>query len=591
MPAYRSQIETQFYWHWVKFLSTGRRNTIAENLRAAQILDIISRYTQDIAVERTPLARLRYSVQEMLFQDVDQMRKLSLPEKVRYMIQELGPTFVKFGQIISSRTMDLPPEWREQLEKLQSNVPPFSYQRARQIIMDELHDTPENLFASFEEKPFAAASIAQAHRATLHDGTQVVVKVQRPNIDVAVKADLNIINDLAKQIQRKQEWAQTMDIYGLVSEFGQSILSEMDYRNEASNINLLAHNMSSIESVHIPRVYSSLTSRKVLTMEYLPGVKSTETSQIDAAGLDRKVMAQDFVRAIVKQALFDGYFHADLHPGNILVNLETGQIGFLDMGLMGELNRTQRMGLADVLVSFVEKDGYNLGKAVLRLSNPIPGAVVDEKAFLESMEMFARRFLVENVTMDATLDGLQNIMGRYGLRLDSNFVLAFKTLMQADQIIRALDPEMVFTEVAVSSSRAELLEQFNAETVADMFGKQLSRSSREVIYRLPSLVDATTKWLDQYEKGRMSVHIDTSDLTPQVEKLDNVLSKSLDRLLIGLIMAGWLVGAAIASTINITILGFQISDLAFYMFLIGAVVGAVVVYQAISRLNREEDFD
>ena len=589
MPAYQSQIETQFYWRWVRFLSMGRRNAIAENLRAAQIMDIISRYTQDIAVEQTPLARLRYAVQELLFQDVDQMRKLTLPEKVRYMIQEMGPTFVKFGQIISSRTMDLPPEWREQLEKLQSNVPPFPFDRARQIIMDELHDTPENLFASFEEEPFAAASIAQAHRATLHDGTQVVVKVQRPNIDVAVKADLNIINDLAKQVQRKQEWAQTMDLYGLVNEFGQSILSEMDYRNEASNINLLAKNMEQFESIHIPRVYASLTSRKVLTMEFIPGVKIVEVEQIDAAGLDRKALAQDFVRSIVKQALFDGYFHADPHPGNILVNLETGRIGFLDMGLMGEMNRTQRMGLADVLVSFVEKDGYNLGKAILRLSIPIPGATVDEQAFLESMEMFARRFLVDDVTMDATLDALQSIMGRYGLRLDSNFVLAFKALMQVDQIIRALDPNMVFTEIAVSSSRAELLEQFNAETIADMFGKQLSRSSREVIYRLPSLVEATTKWLDQYEKGRMSVHFDTSDLTPQVEKLDRALTKSLDRLLVGLVMAGWLVGAAIASTIDIEVFGVSLSDLAFYMFMIGAVIGAVVVYQAVRRLNREDD--
>ena len=135
----------------------------------------------------------------------------------------------------------------------------------------------------------ACRAIAQAHRATLHDGTPVVVKVQRPNIDVAVQADLNINNDLAKQVQRKQEWAQTMDLYGLVNEFGQSILSEMDYRNEASNINLLAKNMEQFESIHIPRVYSSLTSRKVLTMEFIPGVKIVEVEQIDAAGLDRVV--------------------------------------------------------------------------------------------------------------------------------------------------------------------------------------------------------------------------------------------------------------------------------------------------------------
>ena len=152
------------------------------------------------------------------------------------MIQELGPTFVKFGQIISSRSAELPPEWQEQLSKLQSNVPPFSSEKAREIIISELKGTPETLYASFEEEPFAAASIAQVHRATLHDGTPVVVKIQRPNIDVAVRADLNVINDLTKRIQKQQEWAKTMDLHGLFDEFGQSILYEMDYRNEAANI-------------------------------------------------------------------------------------------------------------------------------------------------------------------------------------------------------------------------------------------------------------------------------------------------------------------------------------------------------------------
>lgn len=240
MPALRSQIETQYYWRWLGMLSTGRRNRIAENLRASQITDIIMRYTEDIAVEMTPLAELRNYVQAILFHDVDVMRSLTLPEKVRYMLQELGPTFVKFGQIVSSRTADLPPEWQEQLNKLQSNVPPFSYEKAREIVSRELKGDPDTLFATFEAEPFAAASTAQVHRATLHDGSHVVVKIQRPNIDVAVQADLNIINDLTAKIQRKQEWAQTLDLHGLFEEFGDSILHELDYRNEASNVGLLA---------------------------------------------------------------------------------------------------------------------------------------------------------------------------------------------------------------------------------------------------------------------------------------------------------------------------------------------------------------
>jgi predicted unusual protein kinase regulating ubiquinone biosynthesis (AarF/ABC1/UbiB family) len=191
--------------------------------------------------------------------------------------------------------------------------------------------------------------------------------------------------------------------------------------------------------------------------------------------------------------------------------------------------------------------------------------------------------------MEAAFTALQDIMRRYGLRLDSNFVLAFKTLMQADQIIRALDPNILFTEVAVESSSGLLREQLNKESVGDMLSKQLSRSAREVAYRVPSLVDATTKWLDQYEKGRLTVYVDTSDLTPHVDKLDRTMTKSLDRLIVGLVLVGWLVGAAIASTADVNIGDFPLSDLAFYMFLIGAIVGGFVAFQALWRLRREDD--
>ena len=589
MPAFRSQIETQFYWRWVGLLSDGRRNKIADNLRAAQITTIIMRYTEDIAIDMTPLARFRHFMQKMLFQDVDLMQNLTLPEKTRYMIQELGPTFVKFGQIVSSRTTDLPQEWEEQLAKLQSNVPPFSYEKAREIVIKELKDEPENLFSFFEAEPFAAASTAQVHRATLHDGTPVVVKIQRPNIDVAVRADLNVINDLTKRVQRKQEWAKTMDLYGLVDEFGQSILYELNYRNEASNVSLLARNMAQFDTIHVPKVYPDLTTDKILTMDFMPGVKINNVDRIEAAGWDRSLIARNFVQAMIKQALFDGFFHADPHPGNVLVNLETGQIEFLDMGLMGELNRMQRMALGDVLVSMVEGDGYSLGKAGMRLSRPLPGATVDEGAFLEAMERFGDRFLGSDAPMDEAFNALQAMMGRYGLRLDRNFVLAFKTLMQADQIIRTLDPKINFSKTAVESSTVLLREQVNTENLSEMVSKQISRSAREVVYRIPDLVEATTKWLDQYEKGEFSVHVDTSDLTPQVDKFDKAISKSLDRLLLGLILTGWLVGAAIASTVQINVFGFPLASLAFYMFLAGAIIGAFVVVQTIIRLNKEAD--
>jgi ubiquinone biosynthesis protein len=591
-PEFHSGIESQFYWRWVGYLSSGRRNLIAENLRVVQIMDIIERYTKDIVVEMTPLARFRTFMQELIFRDVDPIHEMELPEKIRHMLQELGPTFVKFGQIVSSRAEQLPPEWEAELERLQSNVPPFPYESAREILIDELGDSPETLFASFEKEPFAAASTAQVHRATLHDDTPVVVKIQRPNIDVTVKADLNVMNDLAKRIQKRQVWAKEIDLRGLVKEFSEGILYELDYRNEASNIRLLSRNMAQFDFVRIPAVYGDLSSTKVLTMDFVAGVKISDVPAITEAGIDKGILAREFVHAMVKQTLFDGFFHADPHPGNVMVNLETGQIGFLDMGLMGELNRMQRMALADLLVSMVEQDGYNMGKAALRLSKPLPGRTIDEGQFLENMDRFGQRFLGDTeADMSYVFTALQDMLRRNGLRLDPNFTLVFKTLMQADEIIRRLEPEIYLSEVAVESSMMLMRQQANTEYIGEQVRKQVSRSSREVIYRIPNLVEATTKWLDQYEKGKLSVHVDVSDVSKEVTKLDKALGKSLDRLVIGLILAGWLIGAAIVSTVDISLGDVRLSDLAYYMFIVGAIIGAYVIFQSIRRQRHEADED
>ena len=588
-PAFHSETEGQVYWKWVAYLSSGRRNTIAENLRTAQILDIVTRYTKDIAVDASPLSRFRFFMEDILYRDIDQLEEMELPVKVRYMLQELGPTFVKFGQIVSSRAENLPPEWQEELNKLQSNVPPFSYDSVQRIITDELGAPPETLFATFDKEPLAAASTAQVHRATLLDGTEVVVKVQRPNIDVTVKADLNVLRDLSTRIQRKQEWAQGIDLRGLVFEFADGIMRELDYRNEASNARLLARNMEMFPEIHIPEIYGEYCTAKVLTMEYIEGVKITDVQEIDGAGLDRIALADVFINSFMKQTLFDGFFHADPHPGNVLVNLDSGQIIFLDMGLMGELNRNQRMALADLLISMQQKDGYGLGKAAIKLSQPLPGHTVDEKQFLEAMERFADRFLkVEDADLSIVISSLQDTIRRYGMRLDSNFTLVIKTLMQAEAIVHVLVPTMSITEEAAQSVVSLARQQYDADQIAEIVRTQITRSAREVIYRLPSLVESTTKWLDQYEKGRFEVYIDTGDLDKQVKHLSAGFNKAINRLVMGLALAGWIVGSAIASTFEGEVAGFDLSQFAFYMFIVGAIVGAFVVVRGLWQ-SRDDD--
>jgi ubiquinone biosynthesis protein len=340
----------------------------------------------------------------------------------------------------------------------------------------------------------------------------------------------------------------------------------------------------------MPTIYPQYSTSKVLTMEFIKGVKISDVESIDAAGLDCSALAHDLVQAITKQVLFDGFFHADPHPGNVIVNLESGDIAFLDMGLMGELDRIPRMALADMLVSIREKDGYSLGKATLRLCDPLPGKTIDETAFLENMVRFGQRFLeVQGGDFSHTFSSLQGILERSGLRLKGELTLAFKSWIQVESVVRNLDPSIDISAAAVESAIVIGRDAFTGEALANTVNTQISRSVREVVYRLPNLVDATTKWLDQYERGRLSMHIDTSDLSKEVTKLDRAFTKSLDRLIIGLVLAGWLIGAAIASTIDVNLMGIQLSDLAFYMFILGAVISGYVVLQAIFRLNREED--
>lgn len=257
---------------------------------------------------------------------------------------------------------------------------------------------------------------------------------------------------------------------------------------------------------------------------------------------------------------------------------------------MGELNRDQRMALADLLISMQQKDGYGLGKAAIQLSKPLPGRTVDEKAFLEAMERFADRFLkVEDSDLSIIISSLQDTIRRYGMRLDSEFTLVIKTLMQAEAIVHTLVPTMSITEQAAQSVTSLARQQYDTDQIADIVRTQVTRSAREVVYRLPTLVEATTKWLDQYEKGRFEVHIDTGDLDEQVDSFSTGFNQAINRLVMGLVLAGWIVGAAIASTFEGEVGGFDLSKLAYYMFIAGAIVGAFVVVRGLWQTRDDED--
>ena len=278
-------------WRLADRLPASGRNRPLENLRLAEVQEIILQYGLDISLAGTPLARLRGVSDRLLGRDPDEFGSLSAPAKVRVMLQRLGPTYVKVGQMISSRSDELPPVWREELDKLQSTVPPFPVEQAEAIIRTELGASPDTLFATFEREPLGAASLAQVHRATLLDGTEVAVKVQRPNTQAMVRADLGDMEDLARQAERRIETARTMNLASMIHEFGQGVLTELDYGIEAYQAQRLAEVITGLEGVHVPRVFPELSSSRVVTYEFVRGVKATNVAALDEAGVDRDLVA------------------------------------------------------------------------------------------------------------------------------------------------------------------------------------------------------------------------------------------------------------------------------------------------------------
>jgi ubiquinone biosynthesis protein len=589
-----NETEGKFYWRWLSFLPGGRRNTITESLRLGQILDILSRYMKDLAIERTPLVRIRLYMEDVLYGEGDTVSKLSTPVKVRLMLQALGPTFVKFGQIASSRPELVPPDWRVELERLQSDVPPFSYETARHIVEEQLDNPIEELYASFSEEPFAAASTAQVHRASLMDGTEVVVKIQRPDIDVTVKADLNVIRDLAKSVQQQQEWAKNMDVKGLINEFAQNVMLELDYRNEAANAQTLAYNMREIAGVRIPTIYSDLSAEKVLTMDFVRGVKITKVREIEAAGLDRSQLAHTFLRAMIKQLLVDRFFHGDPHPGNVLVDLQTSEIIFLDMGMMGELTREKRLALGELIWALKEQDQVGLVRTFRKLSKPFKR--VDEARYRDEMERYLSKFFTgqsEGSSLSGIISGALNVLTHSGLRLDKELTLGLKTMIQAEEIYSTLDPGSGgnLVDVAMDTITEFMTQQLNAETIMNSVRMEVTRSARELAGNLPSLTEATVKWLQQYQKGRLSVHIDTSDLDTQLKSTADALNSAVNRLVMGFVLAGLIVGSAIAATVNLTIFGVELSTLALIFFVVGAFIGAYMVLRDLGKSSGSDGED
>ncbi len=567
-------------WGFVDRMPIASRNRLVQNFRFLQVYDILWRYGLDILLSKTPIAPIRDYVGKLLHEETSDFSRMSTPAQVRILLQVLGPTYVKFGQMLSSRSEAMPDDWKAEFARLQSNVAPFPSEDAIREIENSLGKPINELFASFEQKPLAAASTAQVHRATLMDGSNVVVKVQRPFIVPKINADLGILKDLVNAMEDHFAGVRDLNAGGILHEFSVNLIRELDYTNEAYYARRLKTTMANLRGVHVPTIYSDLSRPRVMAMEFVKGVKITNVEAIEQAGLDRKALARTYLRAMLQQILFDGYFHGDPHPGNVLVSLETGEIIFLDMGMMGLISPAQRMNVGDLLVAMNDKDAYELASVFLRITKPF--REVNEVQFRADVDEIVNRYMIyvaESESLSGALNQFFDLLQRSGLSLDSELTLTLKALIQGEEIVRTLDPDLWLVEEGVVMIRGMLVEQITIDNVADQVQRQVTRQARELVRRLPDLANATMKWLDQYEQGKVTVFLDTSDLNTRLDDL-NV---SVRRMAAAFVILGVILGAGIATTVSGDILGIPLSSIAFFLFAVGVGVSLFLTW----RIYRE----
>ena len=367
-----------------------------------------------------------------------------LPVRVRMALEELGPTFVKFGQVLSSRRDLISDEMYLELCKLQDQVPPFDSELAREIVETELGKSVKQLFSSFAVKPVAGASIAQVHIAKLKDGTKVAVKVQRPDIRKVIDLDLAILHDLARFTEKHVTDLSGMDPVGVVEEFSETLLKELDFTHEAENATRYRKQFKGNRTIKVPKVYEDYSTSRVLTLEFISGLNITDVAALRRHKIDPVKLAERLADQIYEQVLDCGFFHGDPHPGNLCV-LPKGVVGVMDFGMMGRFAPSARASIANLLAGLVQKDHPQVMNAILEISKE--RYADDSDKMLADVEAFTDLHLagsIKDINLGEVLNKMLDLLRNNRLRMNGSFYLGVKALTQVEAIGRSLDPDINF---------------------------------------------------------------------------------------------------------------------------------------------------
>lgn len=463
---------------------------------------------------------------------------LSGAERFRLLLESLGTTFIKFGQILSTRNDILPEEYCEELKKLQDKVPPFPDEDAKNIIKEELGKDVTELFQSFSEKPVACASIAQVYKATLHTGEVVAIKIRRPNIEKKILSDLAIMEDLSRLLEKHIQEARTIRPTNMVKEFGRQLQQEMNLLVEANNLERFNIQNANEPRLRLVKLYREYCTSHILTMEFMTGTKISDTEKLKSLNLDLKTIAKNGASVIISQIFEQGFFHGDPHPGNILVQ-DDGRICFLDFGAMGKLTKEQRMILAEGLVAVVRRKDDELLRAVLKLSAN-GDDITDTKELGRDISDFVDTYAylpLNQIKVDEILNDLMKLLTKHGIILPPEITTLVKVLAMLDGTGLALDPEFQVMEVMKPYAQKLVLEKFDPKRLAS----DMTHTSAELYRLLRDLPDEARSIIKTIKKAELKVSVSSGNLKQVLRTFD----KDANRLSYALIVSALLLASAL----------------------------------------------
>ena len=510
--------------------------------RLHEITSVLIRYGWGDIVRILGLARVLERAGRLLhWQTSSEIGQLDLPVRIRLALTELGPTFVKLGQVLATRVDVFPPSWIEEFERLHSQVPPVPFEQLRPRLEAIWGKPVEAVFATFETEAFAAASIAQVHRATLHDGTRVVVKVRRPNIEAKIEADLRLLVHLAKLLELEVHEARRYHPVQIVGQLHRSLRRELDLIKEARNLDAFGKSFAGDTTVHIPRVFWEYCGDGVNVQEELVGIAGSDFARARAEGYDLPLLASRGADAVLKMILLDGYFHADPHPGNVIYQ-PGNVVGIMDFGMVGRVTDARREQLIDFLEAVIHKDEMGMLNTLLIWSGD---AEINEANLANDLSEFVFSYdnlALKDIQVAPLLADVTAVMRENNLALPPDLTLLFKALITLEGLGYQLDPDFHMVDHLTPFVRRVLEARYTPQALA----KRARHGMKELADVLFGLPRDMARLFRSARRGRLSIDLD-------LKRLDHFgiqLNQAANRLTMGVLTASLVVGSSIIMTVQ-----------------------------------------